>query len=199
MAPRLHGTRFAFVAGDAEVAVTCPWGNRLRVHAPDAARSGGLRLGMPYVEIDVAPGSAARIAGFYRQVLGAHATHGEDAQGAHARVTAGPDASLLFRETRRDLPPYDGHHVQVSVADFSAVHRRLVERGLVTEESSAGQYRFQDIVDAESGERLATLEHEVRSLRHPLYGRTLVNRDPAVTTGAYAAGREAAMWRLPPG
>jgi predicted enzyme related to lactoylglutathione lyase len=178
--PRLQGTRFAFVAaGDGRVDVTCPWGNRIRIHSPDAMRFGRVRLGMPYVEIDVAAGTAGRIARFYAEVLAAHvAIDDDDEAGAVARVTAGPDTSLVFRETRHELPPYDGHHVQIGVADFSAVHRRLVERGLVTEESNRSQYRFKDIVDPAGGEVLATLEHEVRSMRHPLYGRRLVNRDP---------------------
>ena len=181
------------------VDVTCPWGNRIRVHAPDAARFGRMALGMPYVEIDVAAGTAARIARFYAEVLAAPAICGSDADGAFARVPAGLDECLLFRETERPLPAYDGHHVQIAVADFSGVHRRLLERGLITEESNASQYRFQDIVDCEGGELLATLEHEVRSMRHPMYARPLVNRDPAVTNAAYAAGHEAARWRLPPG
>jgi hypothetical protein len=84
--------------------------------------------------------------------------------------------SLVFRETERALTPYDGHHVQITVADFSGVHGRLMARGLVTEESDASQYRFQDITDLDTGEVLATLEHEVRSMRHPLFGRRLVNQ-----------------------
>ena len=71
------------------------------------------------------------------------------------------------------------------------MHRRLLDRGLVTEESSESQYRFQDITDPATGEVLATLEHEVRSMRHPLYARALVNRDPANTNTHYRRGREA--------
>ena len=35
------------------------------------------------------------------------------------------------------------------------------------------------------------IEHEVRSLRHPLYGRTFVNRNPAQTNNNYVPGRDA--------
>ncbi|HSI61203.1 MAG TPA: hypothetical protein VLA16_26835 [Ideonella sp.] len=198
VAPRLRGTHFGFERRGTQVALRCPWGNRLRVHAPDPARFGRMALGMPYVEIDTAPGTAAGIARFYRELLATPAQLGSDELGAFARVPAGLGECLLFRETGRELPPYDGHHVQIAVADFSGVHRRLVERGLVSEESNQSQYRFERIVDLDSGALLATLEHEVRSMRHPMYARPLVNRDPSVADSRYAAGHEAARWRLPP-
>ncbi len=197
VAPRLQDSKFAFARNGDSVEVSCPWGNRIRVHAPDATRFGRMTLGMPYVEIDAAPGTAARIARFYEQILGGRALCGHDDAGAFARVGAGLGESLVFRETGRALPPYDGHHVQIAVADFSGVHRRLLERGLVTEESNESQYRFQDITDLDTGEVLATLEHEVRSMRHPMYARPLVNRSVWEGDG-YAAGHEAAMWRMPP-
>jgi hypothetical protein len=132
---------------------------------------------MPWVEIDVAPGTAARIARFYAEILDTPGQCGRDAGGVYARIPAGLHESLVFRETAASLPPYDGHHIQISVADFSGVHARLQARRLITEESNASQYRFQDVIDLDSGEPLTTLEHEVRSMRHPLYARPLVNRD----------------------
>ena len=177
VAPRLKGTQFAFVRTADCMEVTCPWGNRLRIHAPDSTRFGAMRLGMPYVEIDTAPGTAVGIARFYAEIFAAPARSGNDADGAFARVPTGLSESLEFRETSRALPAYDGHHVQIAVADFSGVHCRLLERGLVTEESNESQYRFQDITDLDTGAVLATIEHEVRSMRHPLYARPLVNRD----------------------
>ena len=196
--PRLSGTRFDFVAEPKQVLVTCPWGNRIRVHAPDATRFGDMLLGMPYVEIDATTGTAPRIARFYAEVLDSPAVVGSDAQGAFVRVPAGRAEAIVYRETRALLAPYDGHHIQIAVADFSGVHRRLLERGLITEESSQSQYRFENIVDVDSGAVLATLEHEVRSMRHPLYARTLVNRNPGVTNMHYASGHETAVWRMPP-
>ena len=156
-------------------------------------------LGMPYVELDVAEGSAARIARFYTEILAAPASVASDAGGTFARVPIGLAESLVFRETSRVLAPYDGHHVQIAVADFSGVHRRLLERALVTEESNQSQYRFQDITDLDTGSVLATLEHEVRSMRHPMFARRFVNRNPAITSEVYASGHEAAMWRVAPG
>lgn len=196
--PRLAGTQFGFARAGGQVDIRCPWGNRIRVHAPEPARFGRMALGMPYVEIDVAPGTAGRIARFYSELLGALASAGTDGGAIVARVPAGFGESLRFRESGRPRPAYDGHHVQIAVADFSGVHRRLLERGLVTEESNQSQYRFQDIVDLDTGEVLATLEHEVRSMRHPMYARPLVNRNPSTTNTRYASGHEAAAWRLPP-
>lgn len=195
---RLQGTQFSFERAGAQVDIRCPWGNRIRVHAPDPARFGHMLLGLPYLEIDVAPGTAARIARFYREVMGAPASAGTDDGDMVARVPAGFGESLRFCESARVLPAYDGHHVQIAVADFSGVHRRLLERDLVTEESNQSQYRFQDIVDLDTGEVLVTLEHEVRSMRHPMYARPLVNRDPSITNTRYASGHEAAAWRMPP-
>ena len=199
VAHRLDGTQFGFTRTGAQLDVRCPWGNRIRVHAPDQARFGSLLLGMPYVQIDVAPGTTAGVARFYGEVMGSPATTGISADGAaFARVPIGFAESLLFRESDQPLAVYDGHHVQIAVADFSGLHRRLLERALVTEESNQSQYRFQDIVDPQSGQVMATLEHEVRSMRHPMYARQLVNRDPAITNQVFAPGHEAAMWRMKP-
>ncbi|MCX7277732.1 MAG: hypothetical protein NTZ15_10480 [Burkholderiales bacterium] len=198
VAPLLQGTQFRFERRGDVVDTVCPWGNRIRVHAPDPARFGPLRLGMPYVEVDCAPGTVAGIARFYTEVLAAPATLGSDADGNFARIPIGLAESLVFRETTRSLPPYDGHHVQISVADFSGVHRRLLARGLVTEESDQSQYRFQDIIDLDNGRVLATLEHEVRSMRHPMYARRLVNRNLDNGPDSFVGGYEEAAWRLPP-
>ena len=196
--PRLAGTRFEFAVESAHVDVTCPWGNHIRVHAPAAKRFGRMVLGMPYVEVYVASGTAQRIARFYSEILATPATLGADGEGTFVHVPAGRSESLVFRETSAALAPYDGHHVQIAVADFSGVHRRLLERGLITEESNESQYRFENIIDLDSDAVLVTLEHEVRSMRHPMYARALVNRNPAVTNTHYASGYEATVWRMPP-
>jgi len=187
--PRLAGTRFDFREHEGYVEATCPWGNRIRCHAPQE-RFGRITLGMPYVELEVPPGTAAGIGRFFREVVGAPATSAEDAAGRHTRVVVGDRQEVVYRETDAPQPVYDGHHIQIYVVDFSGPHRRLLERGLVTEESDQHQYRFQDIVDLDSGRVLFTLEHEVRSLRHPLYARPLVNRNPAQTNRSYAPGHD---------
>jgi hypothetical protein len=104
---------------------------------------------------------------------------------------------LVYRETDRPLPEYDRHHIQIYIANFSDPHRRLRERDLVTEESDQYQYRFVDIVDPESGAKLYAIEHEVRSMSHPLYARPLVNRNPYESNLRFAPGYETRQWALP--
>jgi hypothetical protein len=197
---RLDGTQFSFIVGsDETVTVTCPWGNQVRCHAPDAARFGRIVRGMPYLEIDAAPRSGPGIAAFYRTILATSATQGEDDRGGFTRVHAGLSGSLIFRETEATLPPFDGHHVEVTLADFSGPYSRLLARGLITEESSQHQYRFEKVVDLETGEALAVIEHEVRSMRHPAYGRVNTNRDPELTNNGYTNAAEPSPWWMPPG
>lgn len=190
VAPLLAETRFAWERRDGTIEATCPWGNRFRCHAP-APEFGDAELAIGYVHLDVPVGAAPGIARFYRELLGAHAAIDGGPGGATAIVSTGAAQRLRFRETAQPLPEYDGHHVQVYIADFSGPHRRLAERGLVTEESSEYQYRFRDIVDPASGKRLFTLEHEVRSLTHPLYARPLINRNPAQSNRDYVRGHDA--------
>lgn len=196
VAPMLAGTLFGFTAHDDAVEVVCPWGNRIRCHTPDP-RFGPITLGMPYVQLDVPPGSAAGIAAFYAGMFGVRASAASGSVAAPqddaptARVPVGAGQWLLFRETAAPVAEYDGNHVQVYVADFSGPHRRLLERGLISEESNQHQYRFIRIVDPASGNELTRLEHEVRSMRHPMYARPLVNRNPAQTNRAYAMGHDA--------
>lgn len=190
VAPLLAGTRFSFQAHADRVEATCPWGNRFRCHAP-SPEFGATELGLPYVEFEVPRGTAGGIARFYREALHANAAIEQRGGDAMACVDAGADQKLLFRETDGEPPPYDNHHIQVYIADFSGPHRILAERGLITEESNAHQYRFRDIVDLDSGKALFTIEHEVRSLRNPLYARPLVNRNPAQTNIDYVHGQDA--------
>src|SRR5439155_7022094 len=115
----------------------------------------------PYVEFPVEPGCAQGIAAFYRAALGAPATIAPDGAGAVARVQVGVRQELRFRETREPLPPYDGHHIAIYIADFSGPHRWLAERGLITAARSAIQYLVTDIVEPESARSLFVIEDGV--------------------------------------
>ena len=194
--PQLEGTRFAFAETGDGAEATCPWGNRIRCHAPDAARFGPVTLGIPYVKFDVPPGTAEGIARFYREVIGAPAWT-EEGCGA-ARALVAKNQHLVFREADRPAPPFDGHHVQIALADFGGPYARLQERGLISREDNAWQYRFRDIVDPGTGAVLFNVEHEVRSMTHPMFGRPLVNRNAAVNNRNYAHGHEAWTWAMPP-
>jgi hypothetical protein len=186
----LGATKFAYTVEDKHIRVVSPWGNVLRCHPPGPA-FGDMTLGMPYVEFLVEPGGAEGIARFYRDGLGAPALVARNGGEAAARITVGPQQELIFRESAGPIPAYDGHHIQIYISNFSGPHRWLAERGLVTEESNWYQYRFQDIADPETGRVLFTIEHEVRSLRSPLYHRPLVNRNAAQRQPTYQRGRDA--------
>lgn len=186
--PQLDGTQFAFTRSNGHMDVTCPWGNKFVVTGP--VDEFGASFGVPHVQFNVPAGTAGRIASFYSTVLGAQASVSERDGSPAAFVQTGTEQTMVFREDADEGRSYDGHHIAIYITDFSGPHDRLDSRGLVTEESNAHQYRFRDIVDLETGEVLYTLEHEVRSLRHPMYGRELVNRDPLVNLPNYTRRAE---------
>jgi hypothetical protein len=195
VAPKLEGTAFSFSERNDHVEATCPWGNRLRVYEPDAARFGAINLGIPHVEFEVPPGTAKGICAFYPQIMGIPASL-SNGDGMVARVKVGKDQYLQFRETDRKQPEFDGHHVQIYITDFSGPYRKLLERGLITREDNQYQYRFTDIVDPADGRSLFTVEHEVRSATHPMYMRPMVNRNPAQTNRTYAHGHDQTAWAM---
>lgn len=188
----LEDTAFTCAAENGHVLATCPWGNQFKCHAP-SPEFGNMTLGIPYVEFDVPPGTAAGIGQFYMEVFKTPYALTQDINGGVARVRIGNTQQVIFRETDRELPDYDGHHLAVYVANFSGPHRYLQERGLITQESNDYQYRFEDVVHPETGRHLFKIEHEVRSLFHPMFGRerNFVNRNPSQNLQAYLRGRDA--------
>jgi hypothetical protein len=195
--PKLADTKFAFAEHNDYVQATCPWGNTIRLHEPDASRFGRINLGIPYVEFDVPPGTAKGIVKFYREMID---VPGEvvNGDGTTAKITVGKNQHLLFRETDRPLPDYDEHHVQIYVVNFSGPHKRLGERGLVNREDNQFQYRFRNITDLDTGKHLFTIEHEVRCLTHPMFMRPLVNRNPDQTARNYSNGYDQNSWAMEP-
>jgi predicted enzyme related to lactoylglutathione lyase len=187
---QLDGTKFSYTEHNDYVEATCPWGNRFRLHEPDKELFGPVVLGLPYVMFDVPEGTGDGIARFYREVFGTQANAGEDGEGRKAWVQAGSKQQLIFRETDQPLPAYDQHHIQIYIADFSKPYRRLGELGIITIDTLEHEYRFNDIVDIETRRVLFTVEHEVRSMRHPLYGRPLINRNPSQTNTDYHPGHD---------
>jgi hypothetical protein len=155
------------------------------MHSPDEARFGAISLGMPYLEFDVPMGTAKGIAKFYRKIFGAKTC--VDGKGADrvARIGVGYHQEFRFRQKKGVPAAYDGHHIQVYVQNFSGPYHALVKREMLTEESNAYQYRFEHIVDVGTNETLFEIEHEVRSMTHPLYARPLVNRNPMQSQQSY--------------
>jgi hypothetical protein len=186
----LAGTKFRWSVEANHIEVSCPWGNRFRCYSSGPA-FGDMALGLPYVEFLVGPGRAGSIARFYDQVLGAPSTTESSEQGTVGRVKIGRNQSLIFRETEAPLAPYDGHHIAIYVANFSRAYGYLKSRGLISEDVRNHQYRFKDIIDPDNGSSVFLVEHEVRSLHHPMFHRFLVNRDPAQTQRGYRRERDA--------
>ena len=185
VARRLEDTRFKFRVNRGTIDVTCPWGNRIRCHPP--GKFGHMTLGIPYVEFKVPPRTATGIARFYTQVFNVSAV----ARKGICEVAVGQGQIIRFKESARPEAHYDGHHIAIYVMNFSGPHGYLKKKGLITEESDENQYRFQSIIDPNSGKPLFEIEHEVRSLHHPMYGRNLVNRNATQSFFGYQHGRDA--------
>ena len=180
----LADTQFDIQEEHDHLALTCPYGNSIKAYEP--SHFGNMDIGMPYVQLDVPIGTSAGIARFYEQVIGCSAT----IEDSVARISMGHNQHLIYAETDTPIADYDGHHIAIYVANFSGPHNWLNERGLISEESDRYQYRFQKIVDPDSGELLYELEHEVRSLSHAMYRRPLVNRNPSTNFFTYKKGNE---------
>jgi hypothetical protein len=176
---------FDATIGDGVIDLTCPWGNRIRCHPP-SREWGGVELGLVCLEFDVPAGTAEGIARFYQEVMGAPAR----VQDRTAIVRAGAFQALRFRETDKQPEAYDGHHFAIYLADFSGPYAWLRERGLLSKDADPHEWRLEWICDPHDGRRLFQVEHEVRSLKHPLYNRPLVNRNPAISNVAWSRGTE---------
>ena len=192
----LAGTKFAVKEHNDHVEVTCPWGNIFKMHTPDIERFGAISLGMPYLEFTVPLGTAKGIEKFYKKIFGAKTRLEGNGAGETARINVGYGQDLLFHETEGKLPEYDGHHIQVYVQDFSGGYNQLLKRDLLTEESNAYQYRWEHIVDPDTNEVLFEIEHEIRSMTHPLYMRPLVNRNPMQSQQSYEMGGDEWDWQI---
>jgi len=184
IAKPMADTLFAWEERDDYIAVTCPWGNQIRAYG--AGKFSNMDLGIPYIDMQVPPDTTPGIARFYEQVMGCSVVYEE----AKVRVQMGYNQELIFSETDEVIADYDGHHIAVYVSNFSGPHKYLAERQLISEESDQHQYRFQYIVDPQTGTILTELEHEVRSMSHAMRGRPLVNRNPAVNFFTYKKGNE---------
>lgn len=184
IAKPMADTLFAWEERDDYIAVTCPWGNQIRAYGP--GKFSNMDLGIPYIDMQVPPDTTPGIARFYEQVMGCSVVYEE----AKVRVQMGYNQELIFSETDEAIADYDGHHIAVYVSNFSGPHKYLAERQLISEESDQHQYRFQYIVDPQTGTILTELEHEVRSMSHAMRGRPLVNRNPAVNFFTYKKGNE---------
>jgi hypothetical protein len=178
-------TKFSWQEKDGTIEATCPWGNRVRLHAP-SPEFGRTELALAYVDFDVPPGTTEGIARFYNEVMRAPARLEKN----RASVSVGRDQRLMFTETSAPQPEYDNHHIQVYIADFATPYHWLKERDLINMETDAEEWRFQWITDPKDGRKLFQIEHEVRSMKHRLFARPLVNRNQAVTNLNFVPGSD---------
>ena len=194
---QLDGTKFDFRESNDCVETVCPWGNRIHVHTPDPERFGRIQLGMPYVRFDVRPGTAERIARFYREISMRRRRCTRTAPGPRRECrSASSSISISARPTRRRSPTTSTMSRSIC-RTFSGPYRKLLDLGLITAESNQYEYRFKDVIDLDTKEVLFTVEHETRSQTNPMYGRPLINRNPAATNMDYKPGHDGMSWALP--
>jgi hypothetical protein len=185
----LKDTQFSWSRNQDHLAITCPWGNRFRCYESGPA-FGSMAQGLAAVDFTVPDGTAAAIAAFYRIVLAAPATVETSSGHAVTHVDIGRNQSLRFRESKEPIAPYDGHHIAIYVANFSRAYHFLKSHHLISEDVRNHQFRFQSIIEPDNGRTVFLLEHEVRSLRHPMFHRHFVNRDPGQSQRNYRRGRD---------
>ena len=122
----------------------------------------------------------------------------DNGSGRKARVQAGDKQYLVFpRDRRAGSSPTTSHHVQIYIADFSGPYRRLGELGLDLRWKRPWEYRFKDIVDLDTREVLFTVEHEVRSQTHPMYGAAAGEPESgADQSRLQAGGHDSMSWAM---
>ena len=191
IAQEARGTRFDFHEHESFVDTICPWGNRIRCHFPES-NNGAMRLGIAYVEFTVPDGHGRRD----RAVLSPdHARPGDERgrsrRAATRKCRSGSGNSSSFAKPTARYPLTTAIMCRFMSPIFPDRIAALKEHGLISEESDQHQYRFKDITDPETGSALFTIEHEVRSMRHPLFMRPLVNRNPSQNNMNYMPGHDA--------
>lgn len=149
--------------------------------------------GIRFVEFACRTGTAAPVAEFYRKVLGCHVTCAKadastDGEVDSAVVSVGPGVHLAFVENEQlsddARKRMVGVHACIYIPTFEQTYNTLKERDLVWtnprfthldscdtwEEARASRtFRFKDVLDVDSGEKLLELEHETRPMTHGQY------------------------------
>ena len=178
-------TKFSWEEKNGVVEATCPWGNRVRCHAPSP------EFGNPSSASSTWSSTCRKalpraLRALQRSDAGACACREEP-----TTVSIGRNQRLYFTETAKPLPEYDNHHIQIYIADFATPYQWLKERDLITMETDADEWRFQWIVDPRDNRKLFQIEHETRSMKHRSCQRPLVNRNHGITNMTYVPGHDA--------
>lgn len=177
IAPMLKGSQFSAKPNGKSIAVTSPWGHKLRVHQAGEL-SGRLPQAISYVEFEVPVGATKSIAAFYEKFLFAPAWTSKRGKRAVASVTVGANQCFHFVETPDFRPVEHPNHVAVYVARYQEMYQQFKEKKLVMQPDANEQFRIDRMADPKTGKIVFTFEHEVRSLYHPDFLKPLVNRVP---------------------
>jgi catechol-2,3-dioxygenase len=154
--------------------------------------------GIRFVEIACAVGTIDAIAEFYETLLGCQVTRRttteEDPSSNDANemqvaiVSVGPGVHMVFAEqknlTRECMKLMEGVHICIYIPNFQRSYNTLHERSLIwtnprfthldscdtlPEAAASRTFRFKDIIDLRTGEKILELEHETRSMLHGQY------------------------------
>ncbi|KAL3796019.1 hypothetical protein HJC23_013076 [Cyclotella cryptica] len=148
--------------------------------------------GIRAVEISCKQGSVDAIARFYETSLGCTVVKekpGDSSTETKAiAVSVGPGVHLVFVEnefvSNQDFDMMNGVHACIYVAEFKNMYTTLQSHGLIWtnprfthldscdtwEEAFASRtFRFKDILDIDTGEKMLELEHETRPMMHGQY------------------------------
>lgn len=101
-----------------------------------------------------------------------------------ARLPGSFDPDEVAREDVGNI--FRLEHVNLRVPDAKLANIFYIMRGVIQEGLSRHQYRFTALIDPATNEKVFELEHEVRSFRHPMFLRPLINRDPDPIAGPYS-------------
>jgi hypothetical protein len=97
------------------IEVTCPWGNRFRVHEHDASEEPILKakIGISYIQIYCPLNSSGKIAHFYQK---RYQTPSRWCQSMFSVVCVGMNQYLYFEEKEPlELQPYSGWHLCIYI------------------------------------------------------------------------------------
>ena len=183
---RFQGSEFGFAKStndDAEIRVTCPWGNRFVCRE---ASPGEYPMAIERLTIPVPQASLGALSSTYESLLGTEVLRRERS----VQVPTGASQSLSFVASDSTSPPYDGHHIAIYIDNHAEARQRVIDAGLLSAEREPHEFRFIEFREAQTGQVVWELEHEVRSIEHPMFGRPLVNRNPANTLFNYEPRRE---------
>jgi len=178
-----------------EFLIIGPYGNRFLLRVAEPHRQSALRpdsgarpgsencscVGLGGVTLQVPPRTAERGARFYADVLGFAVREVDAGRWAILGGPGGESQRFVLEEVSDASGEELGEHVAIYIGDFVGCFERLLERGLifvnprfehldksrtVEEALHYNCFRFKDIVDPASGEKLFELEHEVRCTDH---------------------------------